>query len=131
MHDGPAVDQRWRDEVHAIHADWDVEWDRVHERFRIVKVGWFKNQRQKSVIHIVQEDDGSFRPIDQRTITHLRKREFELRNIWTNEENGEKETPEEFKYAELQKRRSRGELEGCLDDAIPTFRRAFSNQRKR
>jgi hypothetical protein len=132
MSNGPAIEQRWRDEVRAIHPDWDVEWDRVHERFRIVKVGWWKNQQQRSVIHIVQADDGGFMPLDQRTIDFLRRKEYEKRNEWgTGAQDAKDNYPAEFAHADAMRRQSSSELAGCLDDAIPTFRAAFRTGRKK
>ena len=113
MPEAPSVPQHVRTAIQSLHSDWDVAWQPNMQRFAVVKNGWWKGRRQSIVLHVCQDDDGQFRPPDQRLVTYMTRQVFRNRNGYFEEkEIAKRETAE----AEQTKRESQSNLESHRDE---------------
>ena len=85
MPEAPSVPSHVRTAVQSLHADWDVAWRPEMQRFAVVKNGWWKGRRQAIVLHVCQDEDGSFRNPDQRLVTYMSRQVYRDRNGWFEE----------------------------------------------
>lgn len=74
--DTPSYPKHYDNDLKRIDPDWEFDWDRKSGRWRVVKRAKLIGFGGYTIIHWVQESDGSYRPIDSRALFHLRKQTF-------------------------------------------------------
>lgn len=79
--DRPHLDQRWQREVANIDSAFVIRWDRNRGRWKVCTQDVFHGVTNLITIHWVQEEDGTFKPFDMRTIRHLREQTWKTRRI--------------------------------------------------
>lgn len=121
MAEAPSVPSHYRETVRNLHSTWDLEWRPEMQRFALVKRGWFRGRPQAIVQSVCQEDDGSYRPLDQRFIDHIMRQTFRERNGYYEDEAMAKR---EEQAQEANKRATRNDLEALRDEAETRVRLA-------
>ena len=127
MPEAPSVPQHYRDAIRSLHNDWDIMWRPEVQRFAVVKRGWFKGRPQQLVLTVCQDDDGSFRPVDQRLIDYVQRRVYV-------ERNGDPEADAVKRDAAIEqsgRKESQNDLEALRDEAETRVRLATWTGRKR
>lgn len=73
--DRPSYSSHWRRDLKRIDSSYDFRFK--NGRWQVVRYVDLPGQEQGAVIlHWVQNEDGSYRPIDQRVIFHMRRQTF-------------------------------------------------------
>jgi hypothetical protein len=128
MPEAPSVSQHYRDAIRNIRPDWDIQWRQELRRFAVVKVGQFKGKPQGIVQMVCQEDDGSFRQVDQRLVDYVRQQVYRERTGYYDPEQvraRDEAIPEQARHE------SENDLEAHRDEAVTRVRMANWHGRKR
>lgn len=128
MPEAPSVSQNYRDAIHNIRTDLDIQWRRELCRFAVVRVSKWKGKTQAMVQFVCQEDDGSFRPVDQRLVDYVRQQVYRERHGYYD---ADKVKSRDESIPEQARRESQNDLEAHRDEAVTRLRLANWHGRKR
>lgn len=110
--DTPSYSKHYDRDLKRIDPSWEFEWDRGSGRWRVIKRAKIIGLDGKTIIHWVQEQDGSYRPIDDRALFHLRKQAFLSRNPRYAEMIARYDKEQE----EKQRQQDRDDLKDSIDE---------------